>query len=153
MYARSPGGAVLIARSSKEYPELRRVVFLPWVFTNIFVWLYFRSLLSLSALNSTPSGLWMIVDAFFVWRFDPFRVILCFKVNRFCRVVKDYLTAVFSCRCLYAQGLIVVWVLALLKYSKISSFVILDNFALNLSLCWRINFTASNVFLIVFIFF
>jgi hypothetical protein len=29
VYARSPGGAVLIARSSKEDPELRRVVFLP----------------------------------------------------------------------------------------------------------------------------
>jgi len=35
----------------------------------------------------------------------------------------------------YAQGFIVVCVLRFLKYSKISSFVILDNFSLNLSLC------------------
>lgn len=35
----------------------------------------------------------------------------------------------------YAQGFIVVCVLRFLKYSKISSFVIFDNFSLNLSLC------------------
>lgn len=38
----------------------------------------------------------------------------------------------FGC---YAQGFIVVCVLRFLKYSKISSFVILDNFSLNLSRC------------------
>jgi hypothetical protein len=38
-------------------------------------------------------------------------------------------------RCCYAQGFVVVCVLRLLKYSNISSFVILDNFALNLSRC------------------
>jgi len=38
-------------------------------------------------------------------------------------------------RCCYAQGFIVVCVLRFLKYSKISSLVILDNFSLNLSLC------------------
>jgi hypothetical protein len=35
----------------------------------------------------------------------------------------------------YAQGFIVVCALRFLKYSKISFFVILDNFALNLSRC------------------
>jgi hypothetical protein len=35
----------------------------------------------------------------------------------------------------YAQGFTVVCVLRFLKYSNISSFVILDNFSLNLSLC------------------
>jgi len=35
----------------------------------------------------------------------------------------------------YAQGFIVVCVLRFLKYSKISSFVISDNFSLNLSRC------------------
>ena len=27
--------------------------------------------------NSTPSGLWFNVNAFLVWKFDPFRVISC----------------------------------------------------------------------------
>jgi hypothetical protein len=38
-------------------------------------------------------------------------------------------------RCCYAQGFISVCVLRFLKYSNISSFVILDNFSLNLSRC------------------
>ncbi len=53
----------------------------------------------------------------------------------------------------YAKGFMVVSVLRWLKYCKISSFVILDNFSLNLSLCWRIKLTASNCFSVVFIFF
>jgi hypothetical protein len=37
----------------------------------------FLALCSLSPLfNSTPTGLWFLVDAFIVWRFDPFRVTL-----------------------------------------------------------------------------
>ena len=60
--------------------------------------------------------------------------------------------AILLTRC-YEQGFIVVCAFRFLKYSRISSLVILDNFSLNLSLCWRINFTASNVFSVVFIFF
>jgi hypothetical protein len=37
------------------------------LFCNLFI-AFFR--------NSTPTGLWFIVVLFFVWRFDPFRVIL-----------------------------------------------------------------------------
>jgi len=41
----------------------------------------------------------------------------------------------FAANGCYAQGFIVVCVLRFLKYSNISSLVILDNFSLNLSLC------------------
>ncbi len=51
----------------------------------------------------------------------------------------------------YAHGFIVVSTFLLLKYSIISALVIFDNFSLNLSLCCRINFTASNCFSVVFI--
>jgi hypothetical protein len=60
--------------------------------------------------NSTPTGLWFLVDAFLVVNFDPFRVIICFKVDRFCIVVKEYLTAVFSFRCLYEQVFLIVFI-------------------------------------------
>jgi hypothetical protein len=33
--------------------------------------------------NSTPSGLWIIVDAFFVGKFDPYRVIFFLPWMRF----------------------------------------------------------------------
>ena len=51
----------------------------------------------------------------------------------------------------YAQGFILISELRFLKYSKISSLVILDNFSLNLFLWLRIYSTESNCFSLVFI--
>jgi len=51
--------------------------------------------------------------------------------------------------CCYALGFVELSSFFRLKYSTISSFVILESFSLNFSLCSRMNFTASNVFLAV----
>ena len=94
---------------------------------------YFHLLLVVVVSSSVTAGRWTIGE----FCQADLEALNCLPALNLIRRTKLQLTTepVFLPNACYALGFIVICVLRFLKYSKISSFVILDNFSLNLSRC------------------